>query len=175
MRALTLVVLLGCVSARPMPPPSPDAPRAPSWAEQRVAERQKQEDDAAAARAAIPPEVRIRAVSARLCRFTTWRERVVAAIEKEHRYSEEAGVVNLSMLEALKEQLQAIDDAEAAQRQKFIEANRKPDPCGSQKIAAIAACLELAVGTAYRGWSLAADVGADCSSPDVSSALLLER
>jgi hypothetical protein len=96
-------------------------------------------------------------------------------MDRERRYSEEAGVVNLRVLETMKEQLQAIDAAAAAQRRTFTEAHATPESCSGEKVATIAACLDLVLGNGYRGWSLAADPGVDCSSSEVATALLLLR
>ena len=91
--------------------------------------------------------VQLVAASSWRCGIIEWRKETVAAIAREHRYSDETGVVDLGRLNDLKHILELID---ATNAEKATTSDLGPlVPCTDSTVARVAACLRLQVGGGY--------------------------
>lgn len=77
-----------------------------------------------------------------ICGGDEARRQALAAIAKERRYSKQAGVVNLSLLEALKEDLRQADDQIAAARTALKSVGGKPTSCRHPDVALLSTCVD---------------------------------
>src|SRR5207244_6007566 len=122
----------------------------------------------AALRAATPPAIRRRASSAALCRYATWRARLMASVAREHRYAAETGVQNLALLQALKVQLEAVDVGAEQLRDAFAAKQVEPESCSVPAVASLQRCVWLQAGGGLQPlWNMPRDEGVDCEAGDV--------
>jgi hypothetical protein len=136
----------------------------------RIADLQKQGAERATRAAEFErlkadPGVRTAAVSARLCAFADWRRAESEAVKREHRYSEETGVVDLRALQDLKNILRLIDDAKADQERVWTAPLQR---CGDPTVGRIAACVRLQVGGGFAPvWTRAIRDESGCGAADL--------
>lgn len=97
----------------------------------------------AAVHAAESDLVSLRIVhSAGLCEGAEGRAAAKTEIAKETAYAKRAGVINLSKLESLKNELRQNDEAIAAAKSGLKSHALKPMPCSSAEVALLRTCLD---------------------------------
>lgn len=86
------------------------------------------------------PAVVVLALSVRVCRARDARRAAVEGIATERRYGREAGVLNLTRLGALRDELRAADEGGAAARRELARRHARALPCDSAEVAEVYAC-----------------------------------